>query len=254
MRLSRRSRSFEQSALPARMGARGFTLMELLLAIVVSAVVLAAINGIFFGAMRLRNRAAENLDLSLPLQNALSVIRRDLMGIQRPGGTFAGTLNSSATVTGENETDTGTEIYTNTGVLVDDLPWGDIQRISYALRAPTNRVATSDGRDLVRIVNRNLLPPVQDEPVEQRLLSDVQLLEFSFYDGQSWRTTWNSTNETTTLPRAIKVSLTMAPPRARSGVPPPTTRDRIVHQVLVPIFLGPVTNSTTATATAGGGA
>ena len=236
---------------PARAG--GFTLMELLLAIVISAVVLAAINGIFFGAMRLRNRTADNVDQSLPLQNALGLIRRDLMGIQRPGGTFAGNLNSSATVTGESETETTTEIYTCTGALLDDVPWGDIQRVAYVLRAPTNQISNTGGRDLVRIVNRNLLPPVQDEPVEQRLLSDVQLLEFSFYDGQSWRSVWNSTNEVTALPRAIRVSLTLAPPANRPNSQAPS-REKSVHEVLVPIILGPITNSAVASATSGGGA
>ena len=237
----------------ARHAASGFTLMELLLAIAVSAVVLAAVNGVFFGAMRLRNRTVERIEQSLPLQNALGLIRRDLMGLQRPGGTFAGNLNSAATVTGENETDTGTELYTSTGPLLSDVPWGDVQRVAYILRAPTNRLASPDGRDLVRIVNRNLLPPVQDEPVEQRLLGGVELLEFSFYDGQSWRTTWNSTNETTTLPRAVRVTLTLSPPRDRGDTPVPANRERPAYQVLVPIVLGPVTNSATATTTTGGG-
>lgn len=230
----------------------GFTLMELLLAIVVSAVVLAAINGVFFGAMRLRNRTAESLDRTLPVQNALAMIRRDLMGIQLPGGTFAGILNSAATISGETETETGPEIYTNTGALTDYLPWGDIQRIAYVLRAPTNQMGSVQGRDLVRVANRNLLPPVQDEPVEQRLLSDVELLEFSFYDGQSWRTTWNSTNEITSLPRAIRVTLTMSPPRSRSETLTPADRQRPVHQLVVPILLSPATNAVAGDTTGAG--
>lgn len=228
----------------------GFTLMELLLAIAVSAVVLAAINGVFFAAMRLRNRTAEQLDASIPLQNALTILRRDLMGIQLPGGKFTGTLNSAATINGENETETGTDIYTNTGRIEEDLPWGDIQRVAYILRAPTNSASRNSGRDLVRVVNRNLLPPVQDEPVEYRLLSGVELLEFSFYDGQTWRNTWNSTNETTTLPLAIKVTLTLATPQQRNGATIPANRQRPVHELIVPILLGAATN---ATSTAGGG-
>lgn len=231
---------------------QGFTLMELLIAIIVSAVVLTAINGVFFGAMRLRNRTAENLDRSLPVQNALAAIRRDLMGIQLPGGTFGGTLNSNATINGETETETGPEIYTNTGTLTDYFPWGDIQRVAYVLRAPTNRLGSAEGRDLVRVVNRNPLPPVQDEPTEQRLLSDVELLEFGFYDGQNWRTTWNSSNETTTLPRAIRVTLTMSPPRTKNEKMAPLNRQRPLHQLVVPILLGPVTNSVATTDTSGG--
>lgn len=226
-----------------------FTLLEMLIAITVSAVVLSAITGVFFVALRLRNRTADNLDRSLPLQNALALIRRDLRGIQLPGGTFSGLLNSSATVEGETETETGLEIHTSTGTLSDAVPWGDIQRVAYVLRAPTNRLAASTGRDLVRVVNRNLLPPVQDEPMEQRLLSDVELLEFGFYDGQNWRTSWNSTNEITSLPSAVRVTLTLSPPRNKGEVLTPYDRQRAVHQLVVPILLGAVTNSAVAEAT-----
>lgn len=229
---------------------RGFTLMELLLAIVISAVVLAAINGVFFGAIRLRNRVAEQLNVAMPLQNALAVLRRDLMGIQLPDGEFSGRLNSNAMLVGENETDTGTQIYTSTGPLTPDLPWGDIQRVAYVLRSPTNRTDSAAGRDLVRVVIRNPLPPVNDEPVEQRLLSDVELLEFGFYDGQSWRTTWNSTNETLSLPRAIRATLTLSAPRERGQGVATANRQRPVHQLVVPIVLAARTNATAAEATA----
>ena len=46
---------------------RAFTLLELLIAVVAFAIVLAAINGVFYSALKLRNRSAASLEKSLPL-------------------------------------------------------------------------------------------------------------------------------------------------------------------------------------------
>src|SRR5712671_3751317 len=66
-----------------------FTLIEVMLALAVSAIVLAAIGGVFYSAMRLRERTSAMLDESAPLHHALTVLRRDLQGALPPG---AGTL------------------------------------------------------------------------------------------------------------------------------------------------------------------
>ena len=50
-----------------------FTLLELLIAVSVFAIVLAAINGVFYSAIRLRNRAVELVDRTLPVEQALTI-------------------------------------------------------------------------------------------------------------------------------------------------------------------------------------
>src|SRR5207253_1453691 len=71
-----------------------FTLIEMLLALAVSAVILAAIGGVFFSAMRIRERTTAMLDQSAPLQQAITLLRRDLKGAVPPGGVLAGSLQS----------------------------------------------------------------------------------------------------------------------------------------------------------------
>ena len=88
----------------------GFTLIELLLSIAIFAVVLAAVNGVLFGALKLRNKTTHSLDLNLPIEHASLVVRRDLEGIVPPGGAFAVSLKSGA-VTGVSSSDTGLEFY-----------------------------------------------------------------------------------------------------------------------------------------------
>lgn len=243
-------------ALPAgRAGA--FTLIELLLTIVIFAVVLAAINAVFFGAMRLRQKSADAAAKALPLELTLTTLRRDLAGIVKPGGTYAGILDSAANIQGLNEQNVGTEIFTTSGVFRDPQPWAEIQKVAYVLRDPTNRLG-SVGRDLVRVVKRNLYPAVEEQPEEQRLLSEVNRVDFTFYDGTSWRTSWNSTNDLTTLPRAIRVEITLEPERLQ-GQEAQTARTvnsqfRPPIQLIVPIMIAAVTNQTATTEDSTGGA
>ena len=145
----------------------GFTLIELLLSIVIFAVVLTAVNGVLFGALKLRNKTTHSLDLILPIEHASLVVRRDLEGLVPPGGAFAVSLKSGA-VTGVSSADTGLEFYSNTGSLSDLQPWGNIQRVGYLLMDSTNRVASMrSGKDLVRVVTRNLLSPTQEPPLSR---------------------------------------------------------------------------------------
>ena len=142
-------------------GRGAFTLIEVLLAIVIFALVLAAVNAVFFGAIRLRQKTADSAAKAMPVELALATLRRDLSGIVMPGGTYAGILDSAATIQGINQQDVGTEIYTTSGVFRAGSPWAAIQKVPYLLRDPTHRTASA-GRDLVRVVKRNLGPAPEE--------------------------------------------------------------------------------------------
>ncbi len=229
----------------------GFTLIELLLAMVIFAVVLAAINTVFFGTMRLWQKTADSAQRALPEQQTLATLRRDLDGIVVPGGTFAGALNSSATIEGINQQDVGTEIFTTSGGTRTAQPWGDIQRVAYVLRDSTNRTSAT-GRDLVRVVKRNLLPALDSDAEEQWMMSDVERIDFSFYDGANWRTSWNSTNEVTPLPKAIRVEITVARATPEPGRARASNISAAPLQLVVPVLVAASTNTTASAGSTGG--
>jgi type II secretion system protein J len=198
---------------PSSQRPHAFTLLEVLIAVVSFAIVLAAINGVFYGALRLRAKAAESAERFRPLQRALDVIKNDLASIVPPGTTLAGPLQTTALtnlVAGRISPD----FYTASANIDPWTPWADIQRVSYALVQPQSR---SGGLDLVRLVTRNLLPVEGDEmPFQDSLLSGVHSVIFSFYTGSQWQTTWDSTTPepvtglTNTLPAAVKVQIHLA--------------------------------------------
>jgi prepilin-type N-terminal cleavage/methylation domain-containing protein len=213
------------------MKTRAFTLIEILLATAIFAIVLLSITTVFFAALRLRERTTAAVDDALPLNRALGILRRDLQNAMPPGGPLAGsfrygqgsggfggssggTANSSssaAQTVAANSTSllqNGLDFYTTTGHLGAGAPWGEIQEVNYDLKTPSDPKAY--GRDLVRTVNRDLLAVAAQTPETQRLVSNVQSLDFSFWDGAQWRDTWDTTAGDTNLPLAVKVSLQLA--------------------------------------------
>jgi type II secretion system protein J len=212
-----------------------FTLIEVLLAIGIFAVVLAAINTVFFAGMRLRAKTTEVLEDALPTDRAVSILKRDLAGIVNPG-VLAGVMSSDTTVPGISQ-QVALEIYTTTGVIDDDVPWGDVQKVDYSLQFPSNNTGLP-GKDLVRSVTRNLLATDTETPVSESLLSGVQSLTFNYFDGTNWNDTWSST--LSNIPAAIRVSIDFAIAKNDSQM-------KIPIKLLVPVVMNTnilMTNST----------
>jgi type II secretion system protein J len=193
-----------------------FTLIEMILAIGIAAIVLICVNAALFTALHLRDATADMVDAESPVDSAVSILKRDLeCCVTTTNGTSkvlsgdfkAGNGITSVGVSG----DVAVEMYTATGGLSDDAPWADIQRVTYELKPPAD--LSSPGKDLYRSVVRNLLaaatPPVDD----QFVLGGVSSIKFSCYDGAQWQETWDTTSSgtpNTNLPVAVRVDIQMA--------------------------------------------
>ena len=228
--------------------ARAFTLIEILVAVTIFAVVLAAISSVMFAGFRLRNATARTLEESLPAQQAIRTIKRDLANLVPPGGTMFGALQSPSLSGLALPGQISPAFYTSTAILDDTVPWGEVQKVYYALNEPTNR--TSTGRDLFRAVNQNLLPVLTEELAEQHfLMGGVQNVLFFYFDGTSWRDSWDTTTadpvtgQTNTLPQAIKVQIQLA---QADGVRRNPQESPI--EIVVPIVVQGRTNQTAAAA------
>jgi general secretion pathway protein J len=221
---------------------RAFTLLEVLLAVSIFAIVLVAINTVFYSALRLRQRTAETLSESLPVQQALAILRRDLRGTLPPVGVLASSFKDGLVGSGTVQS-SGLEFFTTTGILTDDAPWGDVQKVTYQLTDSLDR-SRARGKDLVRSVTRNLLTTALEEPEEQRLAGNVESLEFWCFNGTDWRNTWDTTMGDTNLPVAVKVRLLLATDN------PGDILNRQPLEMLVPLTIQARTNQVAST---GGG-
>lgn len=220
-----------------RAGESGFTLIELILAMAVGAIVLIVINGTFTGALRLHNTTHQKIDEDIELQRALSIVRRDLVGIMTPANpqattyTLSGQLSTDSYTT--NELDNTSErispdIYTSSGAVDGWTPFSEVQMVSYYLSSAEDN---SGSKNLVRVVTRNLLPAVDSIAEAQTILTGVQNASLSYYDGQNWQDIWDSTT-TSSLPVAIKFSLTRSP-----RDPYATRSDLDPIEIVVPVMV-----------------
>jgi aldehyde:ferredoxin oxidoreductase len=143
-------------------------------------------------------------------------MKEDILSILPPNTTTSNSLihpmGTDAIVTGLTQP-LMLEIF-NVGRINDEDPWGDIQKVDYWLQSPTNRTDVP-GKDLVRGITRNLLATTPAAPEQQQvILSGVQSLQFSFFDGTNWNDTWSTT--LTNIPIAIKTAISFA---AKTGSP-----------------------------------
>ncbi|MBL9136284.1 MAG: prepilin-type N-terminal cleavage/methylation domain-containing protein [Verrucomicrobiales bacterium] len=226
----------------------GFTLIEVILALAIAAVVLVAVNGLFYSALRLRERSIESFEAAQPLQRALTIIQRDLANLVPPGGTLGGVLQTTPTNTAVRPGLASPEFRTATGRIDDTTPWAEVQKVSYLLTdATSSSTNRGQGRALVRSVVRNLLPSGMDEFNDEWLMDGVDSLTFSFYDGTQWWTTWDSSSQTPALPRAIRVELQPSATTRYGDLPEPV-------ELVVPILVEAQTNQTSQSSADGGSA
>jgi type II secretion system protein J len=183
------------------------------MALAASAVILAAIYGVFSRAVHLRDDATTRTRESRVRAHAAAVLRDDLRHAFISGSTTATSLALKLTGSAEGIASSFPgylSFTTTTGRDLDDTPIGDVQQVEYYLADDPDAVNRQAGL-LVRTVDRTLLAQTRETPPEEPLLHGVEKMEVEFYDGDAWQTAWEITEEDTTLPEAVRVRLHPAP-------------------------------------------
>jgi prepilin-type N-terminal cleavage/methylation domain-containing protein len=115
---------------------KAFTLIEMLLAVAICAIVLVAINGVFATAVRLRDKTSEAVEEALPVNRAMEMMVRDLKGTVGPGGFLAGDFRCGAQAMGATmglsgeAGSAGLDFFTSTGALSDKRRGGTSRKYS----------------------------------------------------------------------------------------------------------------------------
>jgi type II secretion system protein J len=194
-----------------------FTLIEMILALGVAAIVLITITTVLFAALHMRQATADAVDAATPLDQTLTYLRRDLECVVTTTNGTSKLLSGSfklGNVTGSGVAgNVVVDMFTATGALSASSPWGDIQQVTYELKTSTS--GTGAGQDLYRSVTRNLLATSTPDVTDQFLLGGVASIKFSGYDGSAWQDNWDTSAETavnTNLPLAVRVEIQMSGP------------------------------------------
>ncbi|MEA3188696.1 MAG: Type secretion system protein [Chthoniobacter sp.] len=199
---------------------RGFTLIEILLALIASVVIFTAIYGVFSNAVHLRDNATRRIRDTRLRERAVTVIRNDLENAIVSGGALASTLTTTSSNANVNANTPGYLKFTTTTARnsADEL-LGDVQEVSYAIAEDKNSENQRAGI-LTRSVDRNLLAQQREITHEQQLLSGVESFAVSFYDGQNWNPTIEISGSAT-LPEAVRVTIQQAALAEKDRPPAP---------------------------------
>lgn len=190
---------------------RAFTLIELVVALAGCAVVLVAIYTVFSRAVHLRDDATARTREVRVRSHALGILRNDLRNAWISGGTE----NPIAKVLeGSQQSPNGSfpgylKLTTTTGRDDGDEASNEVQQVEYYVVADPVATDRKAGM-LVRTVDRDLLATLREKPPEETLLTGVESMEVSFFDGSSWQTSWSYSAAGDPLPEAVRIRVQTA--------------------------------------------
>ena len=206
--------------------------MEVMFATMAFALILLVMQMTFSGVLGQRNRMQKRVDQQAVLSQAMSIMKRDLENMIVTGGLMAEGLICTEMGSPDMPNDQ-LDFYSTTGVVSDQFPWGDVQKIGYLLGVdPMQTVTTNLGQTLMRL-SLNTLPLEANEepPVETLMLDNVRSMQFEFFDGLQWLQTWDSNVNEPAVPLAVRAIV-----EAFTDNPNPTRRQTRIWEILVPIL------------------
>lgn len=195
------------------MNRRGFTLLELIVAMVIFTIVISAAYALFDAGRSVTTRAEFRTQLFQSARAALQTVENDLRGAVMMGTAFD-TGFIGATGGSEKEPMDMLEFVSvnrYTGAAYDinqptDVVRGiDASKIYYWIEQDAKKTA----HGFVREQPLELTPvngPVRRDESIVEVAQDVVFLHFRYFDGSEWQTSWDST-QIRKLPKAVEVTV-----------------------------------------------
>jgi general secretion pathway protein J len=184
--------------LKQRQNSRGFTLLEVLIAIAIFSVISLSSFSIFETVLNSESSAKIRTERLNELQRGFLVIERDLVQIARRSVRLYGEAPQEGFLHTSNDSFSGAEQalgfvkhgWTNPGLL---LPRSDMQSVAYQLND-----------NVLERVHFNFVDAVLgEEPKVRPLFTQVDKVDFEFYDGEKWQ----KSLEGNRLPLAVAIEV-----------------------------------------------
>jgi type II secretion system protein J len=202
----------------------GFTLLELTLAMAMTAMLALSLYAALHVALRAKRVAAANMDAPRSAAVAMNLLSQDFESVLPPTGVLAGAFTAihQPGPTGDADTIEFYSVGADRGTNTDPLSEG-IRKIDLVLRTDVTPPV------LVRQITRNLLATSQPPTDEEVLCRNVRSISLRYFDGTVWQTDWDSTSLGDVLPSAISLTVQIQPPpRPNQPDPQPITVTRVI--------------------------
>lgn len=222
---------------------RGFTLVEMLTATAMVAVLAGSLYASLHIAFKARDSAVRSVELVRKCNLAAELLKGDIASAAVPNGVLAGAFVGAS---GGDAQGSGTDTLTFYAVASDIEPApgvGDIKKVEYSCEL----AADSSGLVLMRRVTVNLLAPRTPEPIQEVLCRGVSAFVLRYFDGTTWQNGWDSTTKNNILPIAVEVTIELSGDRLSA---PPASRGYRMTRVL-PIPCGQIDTAETSSSGTG---
>lgn len=237
-----------------RTNVRGFTLLELLVAMTLMVVTASCLYTALYTGFKARRSAMSAIEPTSQALSAIELLKQDIYGVLPPKGTLAGAFIGTNSRTSKGAEADALEFHTTQVYGSMGRPMGGIGKVALALEVDTDQTSVENSYRLIRRVTTNLLSPRSIDPEEQVVCRNVMSLNLRYFDGDRWLDEWDSTADANSLPKAVEIDIEIANRiRSSSGE---LEKRRLVQSFTLPCGLSaqPEEESTgTSTGNAGGG-
>ncbi len=212
-----------ESAFGASHAARGFSLLELLLAMAMAAMLALSLYTAMNVALRAKASANASLEPTRAAMIAMDLIQQDFQSVPPPGDSTGNTVPLSGAFYGEHLPAAGgdndsVEFHSIGADPIEGDPI-DAPPLSEGIRRIHLQVRVDGAASvLVRRVTRNLLPASEPAVQEEILCRNVRSFGLRYYDGVAWQEDWDSTTLDDNLPLAVAITLELGEPNADAAV------------------------------------
>ena len=197
--------------------ARGFTLLELLLALAMAAMLALSLYTAMNVALRARTSAGASLEPTRAAMIAMDLIQQDFQSVPPPGDSAADAIPLRGPFYGEHlpagEGDNDQVEFCSIGADAVGTDPVDAPPLAEGIRRIHLQVQTDgNGSALVRRVTRNLRPSSEPQVEEEILCRNVRSFSLRYFDGVAWLEDWDSTTLEDNLPLAVAITLELGEP------------------------------------------
>lgn len=186
---------------------RGFTLLELLVATAMMAVLAGSLYATLHTAFKARRTAYGAVADVRAAELAIELLRTDLTSAIGPRGILAGGFLGEDAIDRSGQPMDALMLHCTAGGAVDTSGAGDVRMVELECTPDEN----GKGMTLVRRVTRYLLATLAAEPPEEVLCRNVRSLDLKYFNGTDWQVAWDSSAQGDNLPLAVEVTLELRP-------------------------------------------
>ena len=209
----------------------GFTLLEMMLAITLLALITASLYSALYIGFKAQRSANSALEPARTATLALELLQQDFDGALPPNpnivsqvvlaGAFAGACG-----VGSGQSDTLT-FYSCANVPQENETGGDIRAVQLSVES----VPGDPQPVLLRRVTANLLASTDPVVRQEVLCRRVKSFNLRYFDGSLWNESWDSTGLGNILPVAVEVTLEFALKPQTAGNPEQTYKITRVYRL-----------------------